>query len=78
MIALGMQPGLMANHTIVINNDLSYQLQLIKQRFGQHLFLLKVSATTTLGTLTFERIQFTNFAAAHDAFEARCHQLTQH
>lgn len=78
MIALGMQPGLMANHTIVINNDLSYQLQLIKQRFGQHLFLLKVSASTTLGTLTVERIQFTNFAAARDAFEARCHQLTQH
>ena len=75
MLTLRMHPGLIARHTIVINNDLAYDLQLTKSALGANNFHLTIYATTTLGTLTIARTPFTDLDTAHHAFTEQVRQL---
>ena len=75
MLSLGIRPGLITSHTIVINDTLSYQFRLSKGHFGPDHYRLDVRATTTLGQLTVLHTCYHDLTAAHQAFEHQCHQL---
>lgn len=64
MLSLGIRPGLIASHTIVINDALSYQIRLSKLRLGPDVYRLDIRATTTLGRLTVSHAHYHNFATA--------------
>ncbi|WP_251898414.1 sodium:proton antiporter [Lactiplantibacillus paraplantarum] len=75
MLSLGIQPGLIASQTIVINDVLSYQVRLRKLRVGHAPFQLKIIATTTLGRLTVMNLGYHDLLTARTAFNHQLHQL---
>ncbi|MCT4460747.1 sodium:proton antiporter [Lactiplantibacillus plantarum] len=78
MLSLGIRPGLIASHTIVINDALSYQIRLSKLPLGPDVYRLDIHATTTLGRLTVSHARYHNFATAQQAFNHQRHQLESH
>ncbi|WP_048000394.1 hypothetical protein [Lactiplantibacillus herbarum] len=64
------QSGLIASQTIVVNQDLTYQLQLIGLNHRQPAFLTRLTAKTLLGTLTVNQDHFTDLIAARNAYQA--------
>lgn len=75
MLSLGIRPGLIACHTIVINEGLSYQVQLSKLYLEHNSFRLIIIATTTLGRLTVMHTCYHDLVTARNAFSHQLHQL---
>ncbi len=78
MLSLGIRPGLIASHTIVINDTLSYQVRLSKLCLEPDTYRLDIRATTTLGRLTIQHTCYHDFATAQQAFNHQRRQLESH
>ncbi|MFB9770412.1 hypothetical protein [Lactiplantibacillus modestisalitolerans] len=77
MLAMKLPPVTLAQETVVVNGELSYQLQLTRHYFGKHPLELKITAATLLGCFTVNQESFDDLALARATFDAYLNDLVQ-
>lgn len=77
LATLKIQPGRIAQQTVVINGELAYNVQLTCLRLGRQPYQLKITAITLLGPTVITQQRFGELKIARATYEADLQDLTQ-
>ncbi|CAM3139743.1 hypothetical protein [Lactiplantibacillus plajomi] len=76
MLALRIQPGIITQRTITVNDDLAYTL-ILRARRRRRSFELTIKALTLFGPHVIQQSRFTDLKTARAAFETISQHLAQ-
>jgi len=69
--------GVIISQTIVINDEVEYQLDLTSKRWSKYPFTVKITALTLVGHTIISVAHFSDLAAAQSAYDAYFTDLAQ-
>ncbi|MFC6182337.1 hypothetical protein [Lactiplantibacillus daowaiensis] len=67
---------LIVSQTVIVDGEITYQIKLQRRRWLPTCYQLRLTATTLLGTITVQRLNFTDLAVAQAAFDHQQVTLT--
>ncbi|ETY73485.1 hypothetical protein [Lactiplantibacillus fabifermentans] len=77
MMTLKMHNGLIQRQTVVVDSAITYQIDLVLKRWCPQPFIVKVTATTLIGTTILTIEHFADVTSARTAFSNYFNDLAQ-